>query len=307
MMQNSIMLPFCSRKRLRVRLNPRPYLVALLALLLAACSLGRFGYDHGDTIVYWWLDGYAGFDTSQRPWVRQRIDTLFAWHRHTQLKRYIPVIAAAQRKLDHDVTKADVMEVYGEISAAVDRIAEQAAPDLADLAIAMNGDNMDALKKKFDATNRKFQKEYLDGDRTERQEHRYKLAMEWAEYWFGDFSDEQEAAIRRASDARPLNNEFWVADRIERQKALLALLDHIQRDKVPRDAAAALIKTYIADNFLARNEAGPEAQAFFNASKDAVAQLTVTIVNLTTPRQRAHAKEKLQQWIDDFNTLAAEP
>ncbi len=297
MMQNSIMP---SRRHLHL------FCAGLLLLLLAACSLGRIGYNNGDTVVYWWLNGYVDFDTSQRPWVRQRIDTLFAWHRHTQLKTYLPILATARQQLDRNVTKADVMSVYDDISKAIDRTVEQAAPDLADLAMAMNADNMDALKQKFDATNRKFRKEYLDGDREERQEHRYKMVMEWAEYWFGDFSEEQEAAIRRASDARPLNNEFWVEDRAQRQQALFALLDHIHRDKLSHDAATALIKAYIANNLLARSEASPQMRSFFAASKDGLAQLTVTIVNLTTPKQRAHAKEKLQQWMDDFNTLSAE-
>jgi len=279
--------------------------VLLLLALLASCSLGRIGYDHGDTIVYWWLNGYVDLDTSQRPWVRQRIDTLFAWHRRTQLKTYFPLFTDAQHDLDHEVTKDEVMRMYGDISKAVDRVAEQAAPDLADLAMSLNYDNIDALKRKFDTTNRKFRKDYLDGDREERQEHRYKMVMEWAEYWFGDFSDEQEAAIRRASDARPLNNEMWVADRIERQQALLALIERIHREKLSHDAATALVKNYIAGNFLARNESSPEMQAFFAQSRDGLAQLTVTIVNLATPKQRAHAKEKLQDWIDDFNTLAA--
>jgi len=196
------------------------------------------------------------------------------------------------------------MSTYDDIVRAMDRLVEQAAPDLADLAIAMNDDNMEALKKKFDATNRKFRKEYLDGDREERQEHRYKLVMEWAEYWFGDFSDEQEAIIRRASDARPLNNEFWVEDRTLRQQVLIAMLDRIHREKLSHEAATTLIRTYIANNFLERREASAEMQAFFAASKDGLAQLSVTIINLTTPKQRAHAKEKMQQWIDDFNTLS---
>lgn len=284
----------------------RLFVLCLLAAVLAACSLGRVGYDHGDTIVYWWLNGYVEFDNNERPWVRQRIDTLFAWHRHTQLKTYVPFFTAAQHQLDHNVTKAEVMADYDEINKAIDRVIEQAAPDMADLAIAMDADNMAALKRKFDATNRKFRKDYLDGDREERQEHRYKMVMEWAEYWFGDFSDEQEAAIRRASDARPLNNEMWVEDRTLRQQALLAMLDHIHRDKLNHDAATALVRSYIANNFLARNEASPEMQAFFASSKDGLAQLSVTIINLATPKQRAHAKEKLQDWIDDFNTLSAQ-
>jgi hypothetical protein len=276
-----------------------------LVVLLSACSLGRLGYNNADTITYWWLNGYVDFDPSQGHWARQRVDALYAWHRQTQLKTYVPILTNAQHLLERNVSKADVMAEYDDIGKALDRVIERAAPDLADLAIAMNGENMDALKQKFDATNRKFRKDYLDGDREQRQEHRYKLVMEWAEYWFGDFSDEQETAIRRASDTRPLNNEFWVEDRTMRQHALIAMLERIHREKLSHDAATVLIRNYIANNFLERKDAPPEMQAFFAASKDGLAQLSVTIVNLTTPKQRAHAKEKMQQWIDDFNTLAA--
>jgi hypothetical protein len=285
---------------------PRWLLPALLALLLAACSLGRFGYNNGDTLIYWWLNGYVDFDSGQRPWVKQRIDNLMSWHRHTQLKAYIPVLVAAQHRLDHDVTKAEVLADYQDITKLVDRIFEQAAPDLADLAIAMNADNMAQLKKKFEENDEKFRKDYLKGDTEERQEHRYKMVMEWAEYWFGDFSAEQEAAIRRASDARPLNNEMWVADRVQRQQALIALLTRIHQEKLTHDAATALIRDFMENNYLVRTGAAHEMKAFFEASKDGLAQLSVFIINLATPKQRQHAKDKLQQWITDFNVLAAQ-
>ncbi len=302
MNQNSTM-PIASFMPRRTR-APRWLLPALLALLLAACSLGRFGYNNGDTLIYWWLNGYVEFDSGQRPWVQQRIDNLMSWHRHSQLKTYIPVLAAAQRRLEHDVTKAEVLADYQDITQLIDRIFEQAAPDLADLAISMNADNMAQLKKKFEENDEKFRKDYLKGDHEERQEHRYKMVMEWAEYWFGDFSAEQEAAIRRASDARPLNNEMWVADRVQRQQALIALLARIHQEKLTHDAATVLIKDFMESNYLVRTSATPEMKAFFDASKDAVAQLTVFIINLATPKQRQHAKDKLQQWIDDLNVLA---
>jgi len=288
----------------RRRRASRWVLLALLALLLAACSLGRFGYNNGDTLIYWWLNGYVDFDSSERPWVQQRIATLMAWHRHSQLKTYIPVLVAAQHRLEHDVTKAEVLADYQDVAQLIDRIFEQAAPDLADLAISMNADNMAQLKKKFEENDEKFRKDYLKGDHEERQEHRYKLVMEWAEYWFGDFSAEQEAAIRHASDARPLNNEMWVADRVQRQQALIALLIRIHQEKLTHDAATVLIKDFMENNYLVRTGAAPEMKAFFDASKDAVAQLSVFIINLATPKQRQHAKDKLQQWIDDLNVLA---
>src|SRR4051794_30648541 len=45
----------------------------LLALLVAGCSAVRLGYANGDTIVYWWLDGYVDFNADQKSWVKADI------------------------------------------------------------------------------------------------------------------------------------------------------------------------------------------------------------------------------------------
>ena len=65
-----------------------------------------------------------------------------------------------------------------------------------------------------------------------------------------------------------------------------------------------MIKTYVINNYLLRAGATPEMKTFFDASKDSVAQLTVVLVNITTPKQKEPAAARLQQWIDDFNELA---
>ena len=296
-MQNSITRPAATIiKRL---------CLCALVLALTACSLARLGYSNGDTITYWWLNGYVGFNSSQRPWVQQRIDKLFVWHRQTQLKEYVRLLTVAQHRLQHDITKEEVLADYDEVTKCGDRIIEQIGPDMADLALSMDADNLEHLREKFESNNEKFRDDYLKGDAQERQEHRFKTLMEWAEYWFGDFSDEQEAVIRKASDQRPLNNELWAADRLQRQEGLIALVKRSQQEKPARDAATEMIKSYVINNYLLRASATPEMKAFFDASKDGVAQLTVVIVNIATPKQKAHATERLQQWIDDFNVLAS--
>jgi hypothetical protein len=295
-MQNSITRPATSfAKKLAL---------CLFVLSLAACSLARLGYSNGDTILYWWLDGYVGFNASERPWVQQRIDKLFAWHRHTELKEYVVLLAHGQQRLLHEITKEEVLADYDEVTKCGDRIIDEAAPDMADLALAMDGDNLTHLRQRFESNNDKFRRDYLHGTAQDKQEYRFKTLMEWAEYWFGDFSDEQEAVIRKASDQRPLNNELWAADRIQRQQGLITLIKQLQLEKPSHDVATARIKAYVHDNYLLRASATPEMKVFFEASKDAVAQLTVVIVNITTPKQKEHANVRLQQWIDDFNVLA---
>lgn len=269
--------------------------------------MARFGYSNGDTIAYWWLDGYVGFNNTQRPWVQKRIEDFFKWHRHNELKEYVKLLQVAKSRLQHPLTKDQVLADYEEITKCGDRLINQIAPDMVDLIMTMDSDNLDHLKQKFESNNAKFRSDFLSGDLEDKQEFRYKMAMEWAEYWFGDFSDQQEAAIRKASDQRPLNNEMWAVDRVQRQQGLIALVKRIQAEKPTRDAAVEMLKSFAATNYLLRPGSSPEMKSFFEASKDGAAQLTVTLVNLTTQKQKDHAAARLQQWIDDLTEIANQP
>lgn len=269
--------------------------------------MARFGYSNGDTIAYWWLDGYVGFNNTERPWAQQRIEAFFKWHRRSELKEYVKLLQMAQTRLRQPLTKEQVLADYEEVTKYGDRIIDQVAPDMVDLIMMMDADNIDHLRQKFESNNAKFRSDYLSGDVADRQEYRYKMMMESAEYWFGDFSDQQEAVIRKASDQRPLNNEMWAVDRIQRQQGLLALIKRLQTDKPSREASIEILKSFVATNYVLRPGTSPEMKAFFEASKEGVAQLTVTIVNQTTPKQKEHAIARLQQWIDDLTELANQP
>jgi hypothetical protein len=281
--------------------------VVLLACALTACSMARFGYSNGDTLAYWWLDGYVGFNTAQRPWVQKRIEAFFKWHRHNELKEYVRLLQAAQARLQHPLTKEQVLADYEEVTKCGDRVIDQLAPDMVELIMTMDADNMDHLKQKFESNNAKFRSDYLSGNVEDKQEYRYKMVMESAEYWFGDFSEQQEAIIRKASDQRPLNNEMWAIDRTQRQQGMMALVKRIQSEKPSREAATEMLKSFVATNYVLRPGTSPEMRAFFEASKEGVAQLTVVIVNVTTQKQKDHANARLQQWIDDLSELANQP
>ena len=281
-------------------------LICLLAVALAACSAARLGYSNGEFLSYWWLDGYVDFDAEQRPWVKHRIADLFAWHRSTQLQDYRRFLLREQERLRHEVSTADVLASYDEFGARAKTLVDQIVPDLADLALSLQSQQIAHIEQKFKSNSETFRKQYLRGDVEQRQRFRYKKAMEQAEYWFGDFSDEQERAIRIASNARPLNNEIWMADRLHRQSELIALLKRIEAEKPARDVVIALLRQYIDVNYFSHS-ASPEFTAFFQGYRAGSAGLTALIINLATPAQKARAHKKVQQWIDDFTLLATHP
>lgn len=278
-------------------------LILGLASTLLACSAARIGYNNGETVSYWWLNSYVDFEGEQKPWVKQHIDELFVWHRKTQLREYVRLVSRIQHRDLSAVTKADLLGDYDDGRTRLMLLTDHAAPELADLALSLTPAQIANIEEKFTKNNNKFRKEYLNGNTADRQEFRYKKMMKQAEYWFGDFSREQQTRLRALSDARPLNNELMLAERLQRQKELLAMLQRIHAEKPSRDAAATMIRKYVADT---DNHFGNrQQQAFAEASKDANAALVAEMMRMATPEQKRHFINTLQDWISDFNRLSA--
>jgi hypothetical protein len=294
MMQDFIMRPY--------RALALKVFLFMCACLLAGCSALRLGYSNGESVAYWWLNGYVHFEADQRPWVTKHIANLFAWHRNTQLNEYARLLTHIQQQLQHNVTQADVLNQYDAVTKSAQVLLDKALPELTDLALALQPQQIAHLEKKFASNNDGYRKEYLRGDLEQRQLARYKKVIKQAEYWFGDFSREQQAQIRAASYARPLNNELGLELRLRRQQELIALLKKVQNEKLGREATMALLKDHIAGVF---DQFGDKQhKAFYDASKDGSARMVTTIINIATPAQKAHAVKKLQRWVEDCHALA---
>lgn len=280
-------------------------LLTLMLVLAAGCSSLRLAYNNGDTVLYWWLNAYVDLDRDQKGWVREDIDQLFDWHRKTQLRDYVEILRKGQRQLQGNVTQADLLADYDEIKHRTQTLLLKAAPELADLARSLKPEQIAQMEKKFKSNNDDYRKKYLSGDQEKRQQLRYKKSMEQFELWFGSFSSEQEAAIRKASDARPLDNEIWLDERQRRQRNVLNLVQKVQREKLDKGATVALINVLIKDSFARLDQS--ERKAFFDSFEESTANLVLTVIKIATPAQKAHAVKRMQGWIDDFNSLAAQP
>jgi hypothetical protein len=277
------------------------FLVALMALA-AGCSTIRFTYNHGDTLLYWWLNAYLDLDSDQSSWVKEDIDRLFQWHRQTQLRDYAGLLTNMQRQLAGNPTQADLLSDYRDIKARTELLAFKALPQLADLARSVKPDQIAQMEKKFAKNNDKFRRDFMSGDVDHQHKARFDKAMDQLELWFGSFSSEQKAALRRASDARPLDNEIWLQERKMRQAKIIALLRRIQQEKLNREQTMAAIHDLLRD-FFDRFDA-PDRKQFFDTYIDSTSKFILTAIKMATPEQKAHAQKRMQGWIDDFNALA---
>ncbi|MES3024712.1 MAG: DUF6279 family lipoprotein [Pseudomonadota bacterium] len=281
----------------------RAFCLIAVVVLAAGCSSFRLGYNNGDTLMYWWLNSYLDFDSDQSGTVKKDIAKIFQWHRKSELDDYGRLLAKAKSQLAGRPTQADLLTDYREAMVLSMRVANYAIPEMARMARSAKPAQIANMEEKFASTNETYRKKFLSGDVEKRQKVRYKKSMQQLELWFGSFSNDQEAALRKASDARPLNNEFWFEERVRRQKAILAALRKIQGEKLSQEASQALIQNLIKDMF-ERFEA-PDRKPFFDASIAGTNEMVLTAIRIATPEQKAHAQKRMQGWIDDFNELAA--
>lgn len=276
----------------------------VLAFSLASCSAIKLTYNNGDTLAYWWLNGYLDLDSEQSKWAKQEIDELFRWHRRTQLRDYAQLLGNGQRQLANGLTHNDLANHVRDVRARSELLAFKALPELADLARSVRAEQIAQMEQKFRKNNETYRKKFMTGDLEERRQERFKKNMEQFELWFGEFSREQEAVLRKASDARPLDNEIWLEERKLRQKKIVSVLRKVQQEKLGRDATMALLHNLVKELFNRLD--APERKAFYDAQTEGSIQMILTATKIATPQQKAHAHKRMQGWIDDFNLLAAD-
>jgi hypothetical protein len=279
-------------------------IVLAFAILLAACSSLRLAYNNADTLLYWWLDAYVDFDSGQKADIKQDIGEFFRWHRKTQLQDYVQFLQKAQRQLHANPTTADLTADYVDIRDRTEALLLRSAPDIAELALSLKPEQLAAMEKKFAKNNADFRKKNMKGDAEDQNKFRFKKSMEQFELWFGGFSDEQEAIIRKASDARPLDNALWLDERMRRQLKIMNLARKIMKEQPSKQVATQWVEELIRLGF---DRFGiPERKAFFDGYTQSTLELVHTVVRISTPEQKAHAHKRMEGWIKDLNTLAAQ-
>lgn len=275
----------------------RPWLralfVLLLSLVLGSCSTVRLGYSNADTLIYWWADGYVDFRSAQKTKVKKDIAQLLSWHRATQLPQYLQTLTQMQAALNTNPGQADIETIFKQVEHFSQVLLVKAVPELTDVILSMDDTQKAHLARKFDKNNEEFRDKYLNRAPDKQFKERLKKITKQTDEWLGSINREQETIISRYLEKHPANYAQWLDESVARQRMVLRLITQIHTEKLGREAAQAVLqKTIIA----AYEPADPNARV-------SMQQLIVDILRVATPEQKNHARNKLQDWIDDCKYL----
>jgi len=272
-------------------------------LLAAACSQLKLGYNNADTLLAYTLDSYLDLDDAQEKFARERIAALHRWHRATQLPAYVRLLDDARSRVGGPLTAADVLAFNAGVNRSLAALGEQAAPDLARLALTLTPVQVDRLAERMANDTSKARRELVRFAGPESFEQRVERYVERAEDWLGRLSPAQKDIVRAALARRPEAQEAWMAERERRQRELVAVVARIRAEQPPPATATAWMREYFAQLADPPDAERRARTAQFRADN---AELIAALVNSAAPAQRAAVQKRLRGYAEDFGTLAAE-
>jgi hypothetical protein len=275
--------------------------LGLLALLIAACSTVKLGYNFADTLLLRSMERYVSLTAEQEQLVRQRLASLMDWHRATQLTDYAAFIQGARSRLDGSViAPAEILAFNEGLNARMAALGERAAPDVAALALTLTPAQIDQVERKLVDDNIKARRQSAQEFKQE-IDARAKKYAERAEFWLGSVSDQQVRLVRASLAGRPADSLYWIEARERRTKDLVAMLRRIQAERPAEAVAANWFRAYFRE--LAR-PSNADQRARAEAFRRDNARLIAQLVNSASAEQRAHLDNKLSGFETEFIQLA---
>lgn len=277
----------------------RVLLLALLSLLLGGCSMLRIGYGQFDTVAGWMAQDYFELEAVQRDALSRRLQNLHGWHRREQLPEYARFFGELRDRVQKGARAEDVQWMVDGIKVRFATIAARAAPDAAELLADLTPAQIEALRKRLDADNRKFIREHrLDQGQAARKLAQQRRLLSQIRDWVGPLSSEQETRITALIQPLPLSESLRHEDRLRRQKEFFVLLE--QRGN--RATFAPRLRDWLVNW---ENGRSPELARNMDDAWRKRAEFYAAVDKLLTTEQRSHLTGRLQDYIEDFRELAA--
>jgi Family of unknown function (DUF6279) len=300
------MITMLSAMRLSLTSLTRNLIIGLCLCGLSACSALRIGYNQGETLVWWWIDGYADFSTEQAPRVKDAIHQWFVWHRATQLPGYADLLVSAQAQVLQPATPAQACRWADELRERIGPLIAHALPLAAPIVPTLTPEQLAHIERQYRKTNDEFQEDFLQDKPEERLKASTQRAIDRGEMLYGKLDERQRRMLAVAIAASPFDADVWFAERQAMQRETLLALRKVSAQaegSAGRDAAALA-----ALQALSQRAQQPPAiyRAYQKRLTDYNCALAAQLHNSTTPTQRQAARAKLKSWEDDVRALIAQ-
>jgi len=266
------------------------------AMLVAGCSALTFTYNHAERLLLWKIDRYFHLSHDQEGLVQGRLADLHVWHRKAELPRYVDFLNQVQDRWRDGLSPEEVDWIFDTFQTLRAELADHVAAEGAAFLSTVDAKQIRYLERAIQRENRDLQSE-ASAKPEERLAKRVRKALNWLDEWLGRLSPEQEHRIVELIRELPDNTEQKLAHRIQRQHEFMRLLESKPKPTVIEHSLRGWLAT--------PEKYAPLAYAHsVQHMRDDLKRTVLAIDRILTPRQRAHASEKLQTLIREVQALA---
>jgi septal ring factor EnvC (AmiA/AmiB activator) len=201
-------------------------LLLALSVLLAACSRVGLAYRNLDWLIPWRLDDYLSLTSTQKTWLKPRLQTHLAWHCSSELPRYIDWLQRSERLLQQAHPSASQLnEQFAELDGALKRVTTEITPTAIELLQTLNPRQVADLYAAMDEDNRADRQEFLEPPLTIQISQRAARMQKRLRPWFGRLNDTQQTRIGEWAQTAGEQNRLWLDNRLRWQTELRTALD----------------------------------------------------------------------------------
>ena len=290
----------------RVREGVARYIVMLAAtLLVAACSFTRLAYmnaplayENLTPVLAWMAGDYVDMSGGQKDWVCERLERAMVWHRARELPEYRRFLEDALARAEGPIGADDARFVHRTVRAYYHRALDHLAPDIADLLLQLDDEQIAQLEGKFEKDNKKFIKESIKDSPEERRRRDAKKYLDHLEEWVGDLTDAQRDLVYNRVASFGEFPEDQLADRRYRQAGIVA----IAKGKPPREKAIDEVR-----RLLVRTDSWRRAEyrEKVRGRDERLFQLMAELGATLSPEQRAALRSRIRRFMNDVSELSA--
>jgi len=276
---------------------PRFFLLAICALVLAACSATRVAYENADTLLRFMASSYLDLDAAQSEDLTPRIARFHQWHRTNELPAYAALLRSASQRAAKGISVEDVAWGLANLRLRYRRFAAKAAEDTAPVLATLASAQLAALERKFAENNEKYAKEFVPSDDKERRRRQLKRMIERFRDFAGELTPDQEARIGRFALAHERHVALRFEDRQRLQRDFVAAL---KEERKPEELGRNLAEMFERPELRRSEEFIREDKRW----EEDLGQLIVDLDRSLSPKQRAHVVRRLSDYAEDFAVLA---
>lgn len=272
---------------------------AIAIVTLSACST-QLGYRFADTLVEWKIGEFVQLDKQQEQHVDQAIAELHYWHATSELPFYASQLQILRDKIaEQSLTPADITAVYDSAFIAWQRAMVKFEPYAVSLLPQLTDEQIAQIQAKMAEQLQSERDELAElGSAQELQARTYKRAHKNMRDWVRRTTPLQERLLQQWSQAREPTRELWLDYNEQWHQAFLSALENRHQPEVFAEQITRLFfhSQQFYSDALAEN---------IEANRDMTMILFYELYQSLTAKQRRRVVAKLDDYINDFNQLAA--